>query len=150
MPPPTSPFPMKLGAKQELFQRLKAEWSSWVFSHPGWALRAGEGRILPLGADGKTGRKAKLVVGQTPGGEPIFGAIVRVRDLVHKEDGLHYLGLAEDPQLFVDGVHITTSSHPAWQAAGANWKSRHPLCRWGGDFTPKDGNHISIEHNGQM
>lgn len=127
---------MRLGEKQELFSRLKAEWVLWVFSKKGWAIRPGEGRILQMGADNK-GRKARIVGTDT---------IVMVVDLVHKENSNHYSGLAEDPQLFVDGAHIEATEHPAWIAAGEKWESMHPLCRWGGRFG--DGNHISLEHEG--
>jgi len=136
-----------LGQKQELFARLEAEWVLWVLTHPGWALRRGEGRILQLGADGKRGRRARLVIGQTKDGRPTYGGIVRVRDLVHMDGGNHYAGLACDWQLFVDGQHVTTGEHPAWVACGENWESRHALCRWGGRFA--DGNHISLEHDGK-
>lgn len=127
---------MTLGEKQELFQELSSRWKLWVIDHPGWKLRAGEGRILPLGAAGK-GRRARDLK---------TGKIVRVRDLVHKENGNHYKGLAEDPQLFVDGNYITDGDHPAWKEAGARWQAMHELCRWGGDWG--DANHISLEHEG--
>lgn len=138
---------MSLGAKQELFAGLEAQWVLWVISHPGWKLRQGEGRILQLGADGKRGRRARLVVGKKPDGSPVYGRLVRVRDLVHMDGGTHYAGVSKDWQLFVDGVHITRSDHHVWIECGTNWKGRHDLCRWGGDFG--DGNHISLEHDGR-
>ena len=37
-----------------------------------------------------------------------------------------------------------------YAALGAYWKSLHPLCCWGGDFTRRpDGNHLSISHGGR-
>jgi hypothetical protein len=130
---------MTLGEKQELFAELEAKWVLWVLSHPGWRLRHGEGRILPLGPDGKSGRKAETVSGKTN---------VRVEDLVHKRGGLHYQGLAADWELFVNGDHVISSDHPAWLVCGEKWESMHELCRWGGRFTPSDGNHLSITHGG--
>lgn len=132
---------MTLGEKQELFSDLYSRWVRWVIDVKGWAVRPGESRILPLGPDGKTGRKAQLIAkGQA-------GSIVRVRDLVHAPNSLHYLGLATDAQLFVKGEHITRSDDPAWVEAGEHWESLHPLARWGGRFD--DGNHLSVEHNGK-
>lgn len=127
---------MDLGSRQELFSELEARWVLWVLSHPGWKLRKGEGRILQLGPDGHMGRRALVI------SEP--GKIVWVKDLVHKDGGTHYVGLACDWQLFVDGYYVTNSGHPAWVACGEHWESLHGLARWGGRFGSPDGNHISL------
>lgn len=37
-----------------------------------------------------------------------------------------------------------------YAAIGAEWKSRNPLARWGGDFRNRDAVHFSFEHNGVM
>lgn len=131
---------VELGAKQELFAELEARWVLWVLSKPGHKLRQGEGKILQVGADGHTGRRALVL------SEP--GRIVFVKDLLHKDGGTHYVGLAKDWQLFLYGQHITNSGHPSWVEAGEKWESLHGMCRWGGRFSPADGNHISIEWNG--
>jgi hypothetical protein len=128
---------MTLGEKQELFAELQAEWVLWVTAHKGWKLREGEGRILILGADGKTGRRARIVG---------TDKIVFVQDLVHLPNGAHPNGLGKDWQLFVDGEYITSGDHPVWQEIGPRWESMNTLCRWGGRF--RDGNHISLEHGG--
>ena len=134
---------MTLGEKQELFVELQARWVLWVLSHPGWKLRQGEGRILQLGPDGKSGRRARLVTGVKRDGTPLLSAApVRVKDLVHMDGGTHYDGISTDWQLFVDGVYITRSDHPAWIECGREWKSMHGDCCWGGVFD--DGNHISL------
>lgn len=132
---------MTQGEAQELFAELEARWVLWVLNHPGWKLRHGEGRILQLGPDPKNnpGRLAKEVA---------TGKRVRVKDLVHLDGGVHYLGTGADWQLFVDGHWITDSDHPAWVAAGEHWEQMHPDCRWGGRFTRRDGNHISVTFNG--
>lgn len=130
---------MPLGAKQELFVFLEAQWVQWVLGHPGWALRHGEGRILPLGANGK-GRNAIDVLTHMH---------VDVQDAVHKANGAHYNGVGADWLLFVNGTNVTRSDAPEWLACGEKWESMNALCRWGGRFEhPPDANHISLEHNG--
>lgn len=128
----------ELGEKQELFADLESQWVRWVLSHPGWKLRRGEGRILQLGPDGKTGRRA-LALSRPE-------AVVFVKDLVHKDGGTHYAGTACDWQLFVEGQHIENGGHPVWTEIGEKWESMHPLARWGGRWG--DANHISLEHEG--
>lgn len=61
-------------------------------------------------------------------------------------NSLHLVGLAADLNLYINGVYQETTE--AHKAIGEKWKSMHPLARWGGDFTRKDGNHYSLEHNG--
>ena len=62
--------------------------------------------------------------------------------------GAHSKRLAIDFNLFKDGKYLTeTEDH---RQLGEYWKSLHPLCRWGGDFKHKDGNHYSLEHDGVM
>lgn len=131
---------LSLGELQELFVSLESRWVAWVLSHPGWKLRHGEGRILPYGPDGKSGRVAREIG---------TNRVVQVMDLVHKENGAHAHGIGADWQLFVDGKYITRSDDPAWLACGEYWTSLHGLCRWGGDFRPiADGNHISLFYRG--
>lgn len=137
---------MTLGEKQQYFVALEARWVLWCLEQPGWTLRHGEGRILQLGPDGTTGRRARLLM---PQGNLVKGTIVKVKDLVHLSEGAHYMGTGADWQLFVDGEWISATDHPAWQQAGAKWRAMDPLCRWGGDFTKPDGNHISLEHDGK-
>ena len=58
----------------------------------------------------------------------------------------HCRKLAWDMNLFKDGKFLTlTEDH---RELGEYWKSLHPLCRWGGDFKRRDGNHYSLFHNG--
>lgn len=128
---------LSLGRQQELFTRLQAEWVLWVLSHPGVALRPGESRILPLGPSGK-GRPALDVK---------TGAQVFVKDAVHMSGGCHYMGLANDWNLFIKDEWISDGSHPMWEIIGEKWESMHTLCRWGGRF--KDANHFSMERGGK-
>jgi len=66
---------------------------------------------------------------------------------VHMRGSLHYERLAIDLNLFVDGVYITASDHPAWVELGHFWEALDPSCRWGGRFA--DGNHLSVTHEGR-
>ncbi len=65
----------------------------------------------------------------------------------HMKGSVHQERLAVDLNLFLSKTYQPkTESHKPF---GAFWKSLHPLCRWGGDFTSKDGNHYSLTHNGK-
>lgn len=65
----------------------------------------------------------------------------------HMPGSLHYIRLALDLNLFVDGKWIADGDHPAWVAIGEYWEGLNPLCRWGGRF--QDGNHFSLAHGGK-
>lgn len=65
----------------------------------------------------------------------------------HMEGSLHYLKLAQDLNLFVDGNYVSDGNSMEWQEIGLYWESLHPLCRWGGRF--KDANHVSLRHGGR-
>lgn len=75
----------------------------------------------------------------------------------HRVGSNHYMKLAADINLFLDGKYIsTTEGH---SLSGKKWESRHELCRWGGNWDKDDhpgepgeddGNHYSLEHNGRM
>ena len=72
-----------------------------------------------------------------------------VEDGVHMPDSMHYQRLACDLNLFVRGEYITDSHNMAWLDLGDFWRSLDPLCRWGGDFKKRDGNHVSISYQGR-
>lgn len=63
----------------------------------------------------------------------------------HKAHSNHDVGLAQDINLFKNGVWLTKTEDHA--LLGAKWKTLHPLARWGGDFG--DGNHYSFEYQGR-
>jgi hypothetical protein len=68
---------------------------------------------------------------------------------VHMVNSLHYQGLAADIDLFnKDNIYLTdTQDH---KECGEYWKTLHPDCRWGGDFTKQaDGNHYSVTFAGR-
>jgi len=65
--------------------------------------------------------------------------------LKHKENSLHYEGLAADIDLFMGDAYLTgTSDHRQF---GEFWESLDVSCRWGGRF--QDGNHYSITYQGR-
>jgi hypothetical protein len=71
------------------------------------------------------------------------------RDGVHMRGSLHYLGLATDTVLLVDGVRIVDSHHLAYIDLGSFWEGLDPLCAWGGRFRSPDGNHFSVRYSGR-
>jgi len=76
----------------------------------------------------------------------------------HKVNSLHFIGLAKDFDLFVDGNYIAKSDAPEWIDLGNYWKSLSKddmINCWGGDFDFNkdgvkfdDGNHFSITYGG--
>lgn len=65
----------------------------------------------------------------------------------HMKNSNHYIRLAQDFNLFVDGKYIADGHHPVYTFLGNKWESMHTLCRWGGRFN--DANHFSLEHEGR-
>jgi hypothetical protein len=60
----------------------------------------------------------------------------------HIKNSLHYIGLAKDLNLFVNGKYMKDTE--SYRAMGEFWESIGG--DWGGRFG--DGNHFSIRHNG--
>jgi len=111
---------MRLGEKQELFMKL-----------------------LPRLID-----KAHELDFKIRGGDLFRDARVHgasgVKVAYGHKNSAHKLKLAIDLNLFLDGKWQTeTEQH---EELGEWWESQHELCRWGGRFN--DGNHYSLEHNG--
>jgi len=92
----------------------------------GYAFTLGEGRIA-------NPRKSR--------------AGTRFEDGVHMVGSLHYLGLAQDLNLFIDGLFITDGDHEAWKDLGEFWEKLTPLASWGGRFN--DANHFSLTFGGK-
>ena len=67
--------------------------------------------------------------------------------LKHMDGSLHYEGLAMDIDLFKDDVYLTKTEYH--QSFGVYWENLHALCRWGGRFKKKDGNHYSVTYQGK-
>lgn len=71
-------------------------------------------------------------------------------DAVHMRGSLHYLRLAQDLVLRVDGGVIEQTDHPAWQDLGQYWSGLDSLCAWGGNFSKADGCHFSVKWGGRQ
>lgn len=114
---------MTLSEKQRLFMKLLAEFLTWIYQQPGVEVVGGQLQRTQDEADKNAASGAGI------------------------SNSLHTKCLAIDLMLFVQGVYkIDTDSY---RTLGEKWKSLHPLCRWGGDFTTRqDGDHFSIEHEG--
>ena len=111
---------MKLGEKQELFMRLLPRLLDKAHEL-GFEIRGGD-----LFRDHR-----------------VHGVLGTKKAYGHKNSG-HKLKLAIDLNLFLDDKWQTeTSQH---EELGTWWEAQHELCRWGGRFN--DGNHYSLEHNG--
>jgi len=78
-----------------------------------------------------------------------FGDFNRPDERGHMANSLHYIRLAADLNLFVDGNYIAEDCS-VWRMIGAKWKSMNPLCAWGGDFKDMDLNHFSLDHEGRQ
>lgn len=115
---------LTLGQKQRLFTRLQATFVQHAYAM-GYEL-----------TDGDAYRDPRL-----------HGAIGVKMGYGHPRSA-HKQRLARDWNLFKDGAFLTSSEDH--RPLGDLWKSMHPLCRWGGDFTSPDGNHYSFEHDGVM
>ena len=87
-----------------------------------------------------------------------FGEAYRSPEEAHRlalagkgiEHSLHTQRLAIDLNLFVNGVYQTDSA--AYTALGEWWEAQSGdgiVCCWGGRFTPPDGNHMSVAHDGR-
>jgi hypothetical protein len=72
-----------------------------------------------------------------------------VDDGVHMRASLHYIRLAQDLNLFVNGEWIAAGTHPAWRDLGELWLGLDPLCRWGGNFRSGDACHFSVTYEGR-
>lgn len=114
-----------LRQQQSLFAAFIGHLIRYAYAIDGVELTLADGSIDPW-------RKVKLPDGR----------IVTARDAVHKIDGLHYVRLAQDLNLFVHGTFIEDGAHPVWKRLGLFWEALHPDCRWGGRF--RDSNHFSM------
>lgn len=113
---------MTLGEKQSLFCRLAARLIEQAFAM-GYEARFGETYRTP--------EQAALNAAKGIG-------------IAHS---VHCDRLAIDLILFRDGKWLQFSEQ--YGDLGAWWKQQHPLCRWGGDYKRRDGNHFALEHEGR-
>jgi hypothetical protein len=82
------------------------------------------------------------------GWEITFADFNRPDHLGHMPNSCHYIRLAADLNLFVDGQWMDHDC-PEWQAIGRQWKMAGEFASWGGDFESRDLNHISFSHDGR-
>ena len=117
-----APQNLTLGQKQELFTRLICTKLVPFALRRGYEIRGGEWWRSPAAAAeyARTGKGIK--------------------------NSNHRKKLAWDINLFKDGKYLTsTEDH---RELGEYWEKLHPLCRWGGRFRRRDGNHYSLIHAG--
>lgn len=123
---------MKLSEKRALFTRLLAELIVWAHqNHMMVALDEVKRSQAAANANAASGKGIS--------------------------NSLHLIPLAADLILYKDDPttpdiieYDYKSDSASYKKLGDKWKSMHPLCRWGGDFTkPVDGNHFSLEHEGR-
>lgn len=111
---------LSLGDKQRLFTKMLHELDIFMW---------GKGYEYTLGDSFRDPR--------------VHGALGEKKGYGHARSG-HKLRLAQDRNLFKDGVFLkTTEDH---KECGEFWESLGGS--WGGRFN--DGNHYSLEHNGVM
>jgi len=113
---------MTLREQRCLFSRLICQLGVWIFEQPGYEVAFGEV------VRSKAQANANAVSGSGI------------------SNSLHLVGLAADFDLYINGEYQVDSR--AHKTIGTKWKSMHPFCRWGGDFTKPDGNHYSTERDG--
>lgn len=114
---------MTLGQKQRLFAKLVAQLIQHAYA---------QGYELTLGDAYR---------------DPRVHGDVGVKKSYSSANSVHKQRLAIDLNLFKDGQYLTTTE--AHKPLGQFWKSLHPLCHWGGDFSTPDGNHYSMTHEGR-
>lgn len=62
----------------------------------------------------------------------------------HRHDGGHYKRIAQDLNVFKDGVWLSKGTEPIWRQLGKFWEAIHPDARW----DPTDPNHFGLKHKG--
>ena len=111
---------MKLGDKQRLFTRLISNLLDFAHTR-GYEITFGDAFRDPR----------------------VHGHVGEKKAYGHR-NSCHKSKLAIDLNLFKDGKYLTTDKDH--EPLGVYWETQHTLCRWGGRFN--DGNHYSLEHNG--
>ena len=78
------------------------------------------------------------------GFEPAYDEITNHQNKGHKENSLHYVGLAGDLLLYKDKDYLQDTR--TYEPLGVYWESLDTECYWGGRFG--DGNHFSYAPKG--
>lgn len=119
---------MKEGEQQRLFVKLIGKLIEWSYTN---------GYELSFGEAWRTDEQARLYA---TSGKGILNSLHRRRMAID-------LNLFKDSRPGIDDDVYQTDS-AAYKPLGNYWKTLHPLCRWGGDFSKPDGNHFSMEWEG--
>ncbi len=114
---------MTLGQKQRKFTRMIAQLIEYAYAN-GYELTFGDAYR-----------------------DPRLHGDIGVKKSYSSASSLHKSRLAVDFNLFKGGQYLTTTE--AHRPLGEFWKSLHPDCCWGGDFSSPDGNHYSMEWQGR-
>ncbi len=112
---------LTLGDQQRLFTRLMGEFIVWACDK-GYGLTFGEAFRTPEQAAWNAAKGIGIA------------------------HSLHTSRLAIDLNLFVSGMFAADVE--TYRPLGEQWKTMHPLCRWGGDFSRPDADHFSMEWQG--
>lgn len=121
-------MPTSLREKRTAFTFLLCKLiTKMVEKNPGWSIALDECKVFQL----RRGRDPR-------------GTMETFTDLVHIPNSKHYMGLAADLNLYIDGEYVADGGHPAWKKISAEWKGMSPECTWGGDFKIVDSNHLSF------
>lgn len=113
---------MTLSEQQRVFTKLTAQLVTWAYA---------QGYELTWGEAWRSTATARVMAEQGKG----------------IANSLHCDRLAVDLLLWKDGVYLTDSAD--YTPLGVYWESLDPLCRWGGHFTRRDGNHFSMAWGGR-
>lgn len=91
---------------------------------------------------------AKLILyAVSQGYEVTLGDGYRPDEHGHMPGSLHYVRLAQDLNLFINGQWIQDGQHPAWKELATFWEKLDPLCTAG--FRFGDSNHFSVTDGGK-
>lgn len=112
---------MTLGEKQRLFAKLVGQLLDWIYAN---------GYECSLDEALRTVTQAMANAASGAG-------------IAHS---LHLIHLAIDLNIFKDGRYLRTVEEI--RPVGEYWKTLHPLCCWGGDFSHPDADHFSCQHEG--
>ena len=108
-------------AQQILFFELQVRFGNWLLAN-GYQCTYGEAWRSPEEAAIQAAKGAGIV------------------------HSLHTERMAIDLNAWSDGKELVSADD--YRPLGEQWKSMHPLARWGGDFTRVDADHFSLTFGG--
>jgi hypothetical protein len=101
-------------------------------------------------ANAMTPAHRELLAATIEGHDPEFAAALRaIVGTPGTRTSLHILRLAVDLDLMRGDLLLTRGDEPEWARLASYWKSLHPLCRAGLDFSTRvDARHFSVTPDG--